>query len=355
MLYSAMKASRGATSSKPLSQNVEDWLDKTTSMDWTDHNDDRFKFPFRKLGTKSVSDGGVDCLSDEEQETFVQKTYTELRQAFEYDANIPQISIKNLIKKVYRIMRHPRQRPAFKNLFRQAFHGNDRHFEDGWRQLLFLTRIFHAAVAFVDLAKSQIFTSIMFRQIPVAAAFSLANTGRRSPIEVLETLGYSSPTRPQREFLQSSKVKQFLQLARVKKTVHAEIQLIFYVENLNHSQKTSNSEVYPYIGCSRKCCFFCELFRIQHGTFDARGTHHALFPLWALPEILPPQSIHLLRGFASSLRDMLRSIFSLPTPLQKRDLLQQSSDAMSTAQAVQSEAPKYSTRPQTSTYVSIPE
>jgi hypothetical protein len=295
----------------------------------------------------------VDCLSDPEDESLVQEVYSEFRNIFGNGLNqVPQIPTKNLLKKVYRIVRHPRQRPALKGLLRQAFHDDKGLFKQAWVSLLYLTRIFLAAVTFVDFATKSTFTCIKFQQVPAVVACGPQNSDGRCPTEVLGSLGHSFLTQNWRDFFQiPKKVADFIELSRSPRTVHAEVQLILYTEVLTRAHENLTSKVFPYIGCSRKCCFFCELFRIGHGTFQARGTHLTLFPLWALPRTFPLQSLHFLRQFSMLLRNNLQGVLNLPYPPPRRNLLQQSSAALSTAQAVQREAPIFSTRSQTMTYV----
>jgi hypothetical protein len=93
------------------------------------------------------------------------------------------------------------------------------------------------------------------------------------------------------------RIEEFNRLSSLRKTVRGEVQLILHVEHVE-----LNGKVLPYIGCSKKCCFFCDVFRQQHETSQARGTHETLFPLWALPQLLPQQSLQVLLQFAEILR-----------------------------------------------------
>ncbi|KAF2019810.1 hypothetical protein BU24DRAFT_341661 [Aaosphaeria arxii CBS 175.79] len=332
-------------------QNLQRELLRVTSREWQDNHGLHFKFLPGGIGEEVVSDKAVDCFSDLEEETLVQEVYSEFQHVFGngVDQVLP-IPTKNLLKKVYRIVRHPRQRPALKGLLRQAFHDDNRLFKKAWDSLLYLTRMFFAAVTFVDFATKLNFTCIRFQQVPTVVACRPQSSDSRSPTEVLESLGHCFLTQNWRDFFQiPKKIADFIERSRSKRTVHAEVQLILYTEDLLHAHESRTSKVFPYIGCSRKCCFFCELFRIGHGTFQARGTHLTLFPLWALPRTFPLQSLQVLRQFSILLRDNLRGILNIPYPPPHRDLLQQSSAALSTAQAIQREAQIFSIRSQTMT------
>lgn len=333
--------------------NLQQEIPHVTSRKWQDNYDLHFNFRPGGMGEELVSEKAVDCLSDLEEETLVEEVYGEFQDVFGNDANqVPQIPTKNLLKKVYRIVRHPRLRPALKSLLRQIFHDKERLFKQAWDALLYLTRTFLAAVTFVDLATKSNFTRIGFQQVPAVVACRPQNTDRRCPIEILESLGHPHLTRNWREFVQNpTRVADFVKLSSLKRTVHAEVQLILYTDDLMHAHSNLIGKVFPYIGCSRKCCFFCELFRGAHKTFQARGTHLTLFTLWALPHTFPLQSLQVLRQFSELLREHLQGILNMPYPPSQKNLLKQSSAALSTAKAVQREAPIYSTRPQTMTYV----
>ncbi|KAI0009647.1 hypothetical protein F4779DRAFT_617415 [Xylariaceae sp. FL0662B] len=344
------KASQTAALPKILtSRNVQEGLQQAGTRDWEDNNGLCFSFRLDGAGEKFSSDKAVDCLSDQEEEALVQEASSEIQNIFGKTFHeVPQIPTKNLLKKVYYIVRHPRQRPALKTLLRRMLHDDERPFTKAWASLLYLTRIFYAAVTFVDLATRSGFVSIKFRQLPPVAARKPRNSDKGSLSKVLASLGGARLTQGWRDFFQTPKtVKEFVRQSRLKKSVHGEVQLILHIVNRTHAPEQITGKVFPYMGCSKKCCFFCELFRTQHGAFQARGTHQTLFPLWALPQTLPQSSLGLLRRFSELLRDILRGVLSMPYPPLRRDLLQQSSAALSTAQAVQMEAPTYSTRPQT--------
>ncbi|KAI1875489.1 hypothetical protein JX265_004547 [Neoarthrinium moseri] len=339
-----------ATPSTLRSRNVLDGLRHATYQDWEDNHGLHFRFQLGGRGEDSVSDKAEDCLSDQEDESLVQDTCSEIRHLFGSAAHqIPQSTLKNLLSKVYRIVRHPRQRPAFKGLLRQMVHNHKRLFKDIWAALLYLTRMFYAAVTFVDLAIRLNVGSFKFQPVTPAAARKPNHSDARIPSQVLASLGYSSLSRGWIDFFQTTeRVKEFARLSRSKTAVHGEVQLIFHVEELMQGRKQPAGTVFPYLGCSKKCCFFCEQFRVQHGAFQARGTHQTLFPLWALPRVLPQHSLQLLHGFSDALKSFIRIMLTDPIPPARRDLLQQSSAALSTAQAVQRETPTYTTRPLTS-------
>ncbi|KAI6022501.1 hypothetical protein BKA83DRAFT_1211161 [Pisolithus microcarpus] len=68
---------------------------------------------------------------------------------------------------------------------------------------------------------------------------------------------------------------------------HAEIQLVFYISQRTNLE-TMTKEFYPYIGCSKLCCFLCYTFLRSFGQrgpfFKVRGCHGRVYPSWSLPE-----------------------------------------------------------------------
>ncbi|KAI6020960.1 hypothetical protein BKA83DRAFT_1447902 [Pisolithus microcarpus] len=70
-------------------------------------------------------------------------------------------------------------------------------------------------------------------------------------------------------------------------STHAETQLVFYITQRTDLE-TMTKEFYPYIGCSKLCCFLCFTFLRFFGQrgpfFRVRGCHGRVHPRWSLPE-----------------------------------------------------------------------
>ncbi|KAI6020958.1 hypothetical protein BKA83DRAFT_4494776 [Pisolithus microcarpus] len=81
--------------------------------------------------------------------------------------------------------------------------------------------------------------------------------------------------------------KKLQEKSMIRTRYHAEIQLVFYIAQGTHP-KTMTKEFYPYIGCSKLCCFLCFTFLRFFGQrspfFKVRGCHGRVFPRWSLPE-----------------------------------------------------------------------
>lgn len=234
------------------------------------------------------------------------------------------------------------------------FHNDQQTFQKAWSSLLYLTRIYFAAVILLRFATELGFESIKFESIPAVKPSTSGTSHTRSLTEVMASLGFSAlPRSWQKFFSHSERADHFAQVARQTKSVHAEVQLILHVANTLRDGRRPTKGPFAYIGCSKKCCFLCELFCKSHGTFEVRGTHKTVFPLWALPRMLPQESLQVLREFLKLLKNVLFRILTSPHPPPKGDLRQQSSAALSTLGTVQREVTTFSSRPQTLKYVRI--
>ncbi|KAM3524506.1 hypothetical protein MY4038_007713 [Beauveria bassiana] len=332
------------------SQNLEHSCKRCTTRIWKDDHDFEYEIRIASTGDDSDSDVAVDCLTDREGEELVQSAFQGIMHHFGTAHTVQQAAIKGLLSGLHSIMRHPRRRPALKGLLRRALH-DERRFKKAWPALLYLTRIYHAAVAFEQLASKTGLTSIRFQRIsPSPVAYKPGRMFRQTPVEVLTSLGINSLPDWGGFFSRRDKVKGFLKTARVQKPIHAEMQLLSHFLQLAQTGSGPNGRVFPYIGCSKKLCFFCatmcSLSPLSDKPLHSRGTHLALFSLWALPPSLPSSAAELVQRFTQLLRALLQRLLSAPTPPFPSNMLQQSSAALSTAKAVRRERPEYTTRPQ---------
>ncbi|KAI0513281.1 hypothetical protein F5B22DRAFT_637225 [Xylaria bambusicola] len=314
--------------------------------DWRDNNGLIFRFNRDYDQERPNSDEGVACPSEGNEENMpVQGISHQIIQTLNsMPVQLPWDSMKHLLEKVHRIILNPRHRPVLKLFLKQAVQGDGRSFDRAWDALLYLTRIYDAT----DIR------NLKLEAIPVPTAFTPQNM-KMSPIQSLKFIGHNSLKRPWQTFFQEKeKVEAFSRQQRLKRNVHGEVQLIHYVESLIYTNGRDALTIFPYLGCSKKCCFFCEGFRAVHGIFQARGTHHTVFPLWALPSTIPQPSLHIIRQFSDHLKQFLSSLLLSPRSPPKQELLRQSSAALSTAQAIQRDPATYSTRSQESTKMMVP-
>lgn len=90
--------------------------------------------------------------------------------------------------------------------------------------------------------------------------------------------------------------------AKKKKHVHAEMMLMTYLLGL------SATEVFPYLGISKKTCLLCGYILEGIGRFKTRGNHGKCYSQWTLPSVLwiTPGAIEDLDKAVQRLKHMLR-------------------------------------------------
>jgi hypothetical protein len=104
---------------------------------------------------------------------------------------------------------------------------------------------------------------------------------------------------------------EFMKRQRQKLNIHAEMQLLMHLNTAN----TSGSGIFPYIGCSKLCCFMCRSFIQSYGHFNARGCHGRLFKPWTIPkmELLLPEQVKQISEAVISLQNEI--VEKLVTPV----------------------------------------
>lgn len=249
--------------------------------------------------------------------------------------------IKALIADTFGLWKKARTRSAIKSLLHQRFSYQTKDRNDTEKALLFLSRIYNCARTFVEAAA----TLPSFRSVecvPIANTTPKSHHSRRtavrSPLEAAQRLDLVVKQSAWLEYLDSNR-SRFATTRRekqIKFCVHAELQA---VHHYNHDLRKSKAwSVYPYIGCSKRCCFLCYYFILAHGCFGVRGTHETIFYRWEIPskdlstDIEQTESIH---AAAKRLLDMLKvllgELFSMLFPLHQQVQLPQSSHALSSA------------------------
>ncbi|KAB8275373.1 hypothetical protein BDV30DRAFT_225129 [Aspergillus minisclerotigenes] len=219
---------------------------------------------------REVSQELPDCLSDKDLDKVVIETCDRIQSLFKVSNshNTRNDELRDFLESFYAIIRNPRQRPALKILLKQALHGSEKLFKKAWDALLFFARTFHAAVTLVELAsklKLKLFN--LFRFVPVSPSLFKTKTyaplGKELPLKILEALQCQLDGIGWVKLLQDQRtINEYTNILRLPRSIHAEVQLMSYLET---SYSQNNHQVFPYIGCSKKCCFFCEVFRVLHG------------------------------------------------------------------------------------------
>jgi hypothetical protein len=105
--------------------------------------------------------------------------------------------------------------------------------------------------------------------------------------------------------------REFMKRQRQKLNIHAEVQLLMHLNTAN----ASGSGIFPYIGCSKLCCFMCYSFIQSYGHFNARGCHGRLFKPWTVPkmELLLPEQVGRISEAVISLQNVI--VKKLVTPV----------------------------------------
>lgn len=105
--------------------------------------------------------------------------------------------------------------------------------------------------------------------------------------------------------------RKFMKRQRHKLNIHAEVQLLIHLNTAN----ASGSRIFPYIGCSKLCCFMCYSFIQSYGHFNARGCHGRLFKPWTVPtmELLLPEQVERISVAVISLQNEI--LKKLVTPV----------------------------------------
>ena len=81
--------------------------------------------------------------------------------------------------------------------------------------------------------------------------------------------------------LKKKKKRQILQKYYESLYVHAEVQLILYLEQ----QDLPNATIVKYLGCSKKTCYLCCRILTHLGSFRNRGTHGKVYWRWTIREV----------------------------------------------------------------------
>jgi hypothetical protein len=80
--------------------------------------------------------------------------------------------------------------------------------------------------------------------------------------------------------------REFVKRQKQKPNIHAEVQMLMFFGVL----KSSNSNRFPYFGCSKLSCFMCNHFLQFFGRVTTRGSHGRLFRPWTVPNVNGLQS-----------------------------------------------------------------
>ncbi|KAL5088565.1 hypothetical protein Trisim1_006521 [Trichoderma cf. simile WF8] len=98
---------------------------------------------------------------------------------------------------------------------------------------------------------------------------------------------------------------KFGNLIRKRKHVHAEMMLMAYL-----SSRIPRTDIFPYLGISKKTCLLCGHMLREMGQFETRGNHGKCYSQWTLPSVLwvNSEGAKKLCKAVQCIRDSLRSM-----------------------------------------------
>lgn len=98
---------------------------------------------------------------------------------------------------------------------------------------------------------------------------------------------------------------KFGNLINKRKHVHAEMMLMAYL-----SSRIPRTDVFPYLGISKKTCLLCGHMLREMGQFETRGNHGKCYSQWTLPSVLwiNSEDAKKLCKAVQCIRDSLRNM-----------------------------------------------
>lgn len=309
---------------------------------WTDDRGLDYELPIKShgdLGEAEASEAARTGDSFASVEESVDKLFENIRALCRASERIENSPLKQVMRDTFYLWKGVRTRSAIRARLRHCFEDDTKGRKDGQKALLCLCRIYHCVCTFVEAAE-KLPLSDSFEVVPVPyQRLEASNPGREStsPTLVAKRLGLTFHGNVWANYL-ARETSNFAKLVRKKRRmncVHAEIRAIHY--HTLHLSCHAGSSTHTYIGCSKLCCLLCYWFIRWHGQFTTRGSHETIFHLWDLPmrevgedEVFMKATARLLNTVLTVLRDLSRK----PRPPTGRDLLAQSSAALSSAQII---------------------
>ena len=310
---------------------------------WTDDTGLEFEIPIN--GTENVDALSEDVATGESYEgadLMVSELFNNVKELCkdivqEHENRL----LKHVMQTLFELLQGIKAQSALKARLHRHFKNDLKRNQEARMALLSLRKIYHSVHTFIKAAERlRIFRSIQCVAVPYKPhdVESDPSISRQTPLTVAESLGLSVQ-RSWKEYLRDEN-KQFKDLVEEKsskRNFHAELQLSYHHCTLLSPDE--NKHIHAYIGCSKKSCLLCYLFVKLYGDFDVRGTHETLFHRWELHQSFPIDDSGSTSRFRSATRDLLNllkivlaKIFNGPRIANRRDLLAQSSAALSSAQ-----------------------
>ncbi|KAL1610746.1 hypothetical protein SLS60_002416 [Paraconiothyrium brasiliense] len=288
-----------------------------------------------------LQDDEHDCIAVESQATIVNTRIealdTHLRKICDeesaHDYDVP--NVENLVIAAFGLWRTVQTRTSFKASIARMFPASKAR-SVAERALLFLCRIKYAQEVFIEAAESiPAFRKINIVPIPWERDAS-RNLDRRTvaPTQVLERLEIPVETH-WTEMLQSPKAQaRYSYLRAGPRHMHAEMQMAQHVDCIEASGAEGAGELYPYVGCSKLCCYLCCCFLLAYRRFGFRGTHMGLTNMWLAPvvDVQTYPDLHLAsERLLTYLKMALRTTLSQSSTMSPGAMRAQSTLGLSTA------------------------
>lgn len=310
---------------------------------WVDHTGQQLKIPMTHTAQAiQASDWTLTNNSVKIAENDASDLFATIEKLCQVDsADSERELLKLLMTDTFRKWRTLRSQSAVKSYLHRRFAHWQKERKDVEKALLFLSRVYSCPHTFVEAAK-RISSFRSVDCVPIFHRSSKSQHPRRgvpkSPLDIVQQLGLSVTQPAWLKYLDqnSSKLATLRREKYRKPCMHAELQaLCHYNLSLRHDEKWL---IHPYIGCSRRCCFLCYCYILTCGGFGVRGTHETIIHRWEMPQLGLTEDIEQDEGvldatklFFNVLKEVLKSLLTRPFPLHHRDLLPQSSYAMSSA------------------------
>ena len=310
---------------------------------WMDDNGYEFEIPINPLvQVDEISEAVLTGESFKDYDIAISNLFENIdKLCVETCKEIQEVLLKQLMSSMFDLWKGGRTRSAVQSYLQQHFGESHKQKKEAEKALLFLCKIYHGARKFIDAAERlRIFKSIQC--IPVFYQASSPNNNTRSktrtPLEVAKFMGLTVQGPDWLKYLnqEGASFANIRKERHKQQNFHAEIQMLYHYDLLSPNER---KHTHPYIGCSRRCCLLCYFFILLYGGFSVRGTHETLIHRWEIPKGSPARNARPVAKiqFATEqllgiLGDILRGLFKTLRTSNHRELLAQSSDALSSAQ-----------------------
>lgn len=313
---------------------------------WTDDNELEYEIPLEHAagGDEETSEAVWTGQSFKDVDVGIDEYFQIIEKLC--DEKTPKAQerlLKQLMCTTLHLWKGARTRSAVKSYLHHYFGANLQQEKQAKKAILCLCKIYHCVCSFVEAAeKLPMFKSVKCVEIsPNLSAPKMADAEpAATPLDVSERLGLHVKGRGWTNYLnrQSPRFASLVKERRRKHHFHAEIQALYSRDILLSPEE--REQTHPYIGCSRRCCWLCYAFLLLHSGFKMRGTHETVMYRWDLPAdiSIPEGAATEFLTARTRLLDLLKKIvqglFDAPHPSSGKDLLAQSSCALSSAQVM---------------------